>query len=220
MNQRKENNKNVLKHTEEQENSFSLRSIYLRDIIDKKELLKTIIMDFGEQSEDNFEAIYSEIYEEYTKAKNYFRFDIWIKQIGIYQQKVSNVFKTVLMHLIRESLIYSTLMLNKKNAKSGLERMYCIVANYVKCFDGQEVQDVQQIFKSFTELPIFTENFNLYFIVIISKIESIINKIKPNSFNLILNNLISDPGYKSNINIRTNVYISDTILSVDAINTN
>ncbi|XP_050523128.1 uncharacterized protein LOC126895370 [Daktulosphaira vitifoliae] len=219
MNQRKENNKNVLKHTEEQENSFSLRSIYLRDIIDKKELLRTIIMDFGAQSENNFEAIYSEIYEEYTKARNYFWFDIWIKQIGIYQQKILNVFKTVLMHLVRKCLIYSSLMLNKKNTKSGLKRMYSIVENFVECFDSQEVQDVQKVFKSFNELPIFTENFNLYFIVIISIIESIINKIKPNSFNLILNNLISVPGYKSNINVRTKKYISDTILSVDAINT-
>ncbi|XP_050531658.1 uncharacterized protein LOC126900189 [Daktulosphaira vitifoliae] len=210
MYQRKEINKIELENVKGQENSFSLRNIYMCDIIEDKKLLRTIITDFGEQSEAIFETIYNNLYKEYTMAKNYFWFDSWIQQIGIYQQKLLNVLKTVLMHLMRKKLMYDSLLLKNKqkvDAIYGLKKLLCLIENTIILFDGQEACDIQKVFKSF--------NQGNYHNDLILNIENIINKIKPNSFELISNDLISDPGYEFSINIKTEMFITDYKLNED-----
>ncbi|XP_050531646.1 uncharacterized protein LOC126900182 [Daktulosphaira vitifoliae] len=214
MHKRQEINKIDLENVEEQENSFSLRNIYMCDIIEDKDLLRTIIIDFGEQSEAIFETIYNNIYKEYTTAKNYFRFDKWIQQIGIYQQKVLNVFKTVLMHLMRKKLMYVSLLLENKqkvDAIYGLKKLQCLIENTIILFDGQEACDVEKVFKSF--------NQGYYHNDLILNIDNIINKIKPNSFKLIsndlINDLINDLSYKLSINVKTEKYIKYYKLNKD-----
>ncbi|XP_050521871.1 uncharacterized protein LOC126894712 [Daktulosphaira vitifoliae] len=210
MNQRREINKNVLEIVDKEESAFSLRSIYMCDIIEKKELLRTAIMDFGEQSKDTFDAIYNDIHKAYKAAKNYFKFDLWIKRIGVYQRKVLNVFKTILMHLMKKHFIYSYLLLDNEqidSAKFLIEKIANLFQKMTMLFDGVEARDFQKILKSFTNLPSDNKNFIYYHGVLISNIVCIIDKIKSNSFKLISNDLIRHPDYESNIHIEIKMYI-------------
>ncbi|XP_050523658.1 uncharacterized protein LOC126895611 [Daktulosphaira vitifoliae] len=215
MNRRKEINKIVLEIEDKEESAFSFRSIYMCDIIEDKELLRIAIMDFGEQSKDTFDTIYNDIHKAYKEAKNYFMFDLWIKQIGVYQQKVLNVFKTVLMNLMKKHFIYSSLMLDNEqldSAKFFIEKIANSFQNTTMLFDGVEAHDFQKIFKSFTDLPLDDQNFRNYHGILILNIVHIIDKIKPNFFKIISNDLINDPDYESKINLETKMYISRNVL--------
>ncbi|XP_050522080.1 uncharacterized protein LOC126894829 [Daktulosphaira vitifoliae] len=102
----RKNINNILLHGEEVEDWVSLKIIYLHDIIQNTDMLKTIIMDFGEQSEKTFKVIMKDIKKAYHAAKNYYWFDIWISKIRIYHDKIFNIFRVVTLHLIRKYLMY------------------------------------------------------------------------------------------------------------------
>ncbi|XP_050522081.1 uncharacterized protein LOC126894830 [Daktulosphaira vitifoliae] len=97
---------NILLHGEEVEDWVSLKIIYLHDIIQNTDMLKTIIMDFGEQSEKTYEDIIKDINIACQAAKNYYWFDIWIFKIRVYHDKIFNIFRVVTLHLIRKYLMY------------------------------------------------------------------------------------------------------------------
>ncbi|XP_050526898.1 uncharacterized protein LOC126897391 [Daktulosphaira vitifoliae] len=210
MIRRREINKNVLVIGDKDESAFSLRSIYMCDIIENKELLRIVIMDFGEQSKDTFDAIYNDIHEAYKQAKNYFMFDLWIKRIGVYQRKVLNVFKTVLMNLMKKHFIYSSLMLDNEQidkVKYFIDKIANSLQNLTLLFNGVEAHDFEKMFKSLTDLPSDHQNLRYYHGILILNIERIIDTIKPNFFKLISNDIISDSDYESKINFETIMYI-------------
>ncbi|XP_050521204.1 uncharacterized protein LOC126894323 [Daktulosphaira vitifoliae] len=97
---------NILLHGEEVEDWVSLNIIYLHEIIQNTDMLKTIIMDFGEQNEKTYEDIIKDINIACQAAKNYYWFDIWISKIRVYHDKIFNIFRVVTLHLIRKHLMY------------------------------------------------------------------------------------------------------------------
>ncbi|XP_050519907.1 uncharacterized protein LOC126893592 isoform X2 [Daktulosphaira vitifoliae] len=99
---------NILLNGEEVEDWVSLRKIYLYEIIQNTDILKTIIKDFGEQSEKSYNNIINDIYRAYEAARNYYWFDVWISKIRVYHDKIFNIFRVVILHLIRKHLMYLT----------------------------------------------------------------------------------------------------------------
>ncbi|XP_050547662.1 uncharacterized protein LOC126909289 [Daktulosphaira vitifoliae] len=158
MNRRKESNKFLIENDEK--NLISLKNIYLYDIIENKELFKTILMIFGEQSEENFETIYKEIRQEYLDAKNYYWFDLWFYQVGKYQQKLLNIFKTVLLHLMTKYVTYIDI-LQKTNyyiIPLVCHKIFVIaLSDKINLFDKMEQnwEHYQNILDSFDDLPLF-----------------------------------------------------------------
>ncbi|XP_050519904.1 uncharacterized protein LOC126893591 isoform X1 [Daktulosphaira vitifoliae] len=97
---------NILLHGEEAENWVSLKKIYFYEIIQNTDILKTIIEDFGEQSEENYIDIIKDLNIAYQAAKNYYWFDEWISKIKVYHNKIFNIFRVVILHLIRKHQMY------------------------------------------------------------------------------------------------------------------
>ncbi|XP_050519909.1 uncharacterized protein LOC126893593 isoform X1 [Daktulosphaira vitifoliae] len=101
----------ILLHGEEVEIWVSLKKIYLYEILQNTDILKTIIMDFGEQSQKSYYDIIKDINVAYKDARNYYWFDVWITKIKIYHEKIFNIFRVVTLHLIRKHVMY---LINKK----------------------------------------------------------------------------------------------------------
>ncbi|XP_050547097.1 uncharacterized protein LOC126908837 [Daktulosphaira vitifoliae] len=192
MNRRKESNKFLIENDEE--NLISLKNIYLYDIIENKELLKTIIMVFGEQSEENFNVIYKDIHREYLDAKNYYWYDLWLSQIGKYQNKLLNIFKIILLHLMTKYLIYFD-KLRKKAHYFKVQYISKVFKNFfykkIHLFDigEQDGRDYQNIINSFLCVPLSKSLLKASISVQMWNIEIMTNNIKPNSFKFVYDNI-------------------------------
>ncbi|XP_050535874.1 uncharacterized protein LOC126902536 [Daktulosphaira vitifoliae] len=133
-----------------------------------------------------------------------------------YQTKLLNIFKTILLHLMKKQAMYGDLLLKANNlitiVKCHNEMGELLSKLYVHELFGDIKEDFSTIVNSFKGLPSNCNIIRDAHLVMILNIQGIIDNIKPNHFKLFDKN-ISDPEYLSNqMNLVQNL-ISDIGIS-------
>ncbi|XP_050519916.1 uncharacterized protein LOC126893596 isoform X2 [Daktulosphaira vitifoliae] len=182
MNKRNHNNYFFLSDIEV-ENHISLSKIYFNKVIQNNDILKTIILDYGEQSQKVYNVIMEDINTAYRDARNYHWFDLWIIKLGDYQDKVFGIFRIVALYFIRKHLSY--LMFNTDNdiIKNNNSKMHQLLLNNHTLNNIFKFEDKQQsidnIIRTFSHKP---SNSRSYDVINSGNINLINEHIKRNYF--------------------------------------
>ncbi|XP_050530559.1 uncharacterized protein LOC126899566 [Daktulosphaira vitifoliae] len=219
--ERRTNYNNIILGIIEKENFVSLEHLSFNYIIENKNVLKTVIMEFGEQTEEIFEKTYQNIFNDYRKIKNNdLSFDYWIEHIADYKIKMLDIFKTVLLHLIKKQAMYGNLLPNNTNTKTvvkSLKKINGLLSNThdIMVFFNDLRREISTVLKSFNN---FTPSYSIMseeHKMLISYIQGIIKNIKPKYFEFDEN--ISDPQYLSNLkNTVQNLILTIGLLKNDS----
>ncbi|XP_050519790.1 uncharacterized protein LOC126893528 [Daktulosphaira vitifoliae] len=179
---------NVLMHGEKVDNWVSLKKIYLCEIVENINILKTIIMGFGDQNETICNKIFKDIRDAYDDARNYYWFDLWILKIRTYHEKILNILKVVILHFIRKHLKY--LMFNDDKI---VEQCNIEIRNHLHDITNKfgimlcRFSEFENIKKSLVNLPNdINKTYNIINSEIITNIENAIRaKFDAESFEIL-----------------------------------